>query len=60
MTKTKKDIGSSSSAGEMGNDNRNGAVETCHRDVITDIALLRGGQNMLVSTSRDGVVKLWK
>ncbi|KAI8799791.1 hypothetical protein BJ742DRAFT_686782 [Cladochytrium replicatum] len=31
-----------------------------HLDVITDVALLRAPYTMLLSTSRDGVVKVWK
>nr|XP_002121994.1 phosphoinositide 3-kinase regulatory subunit 4 [Ciona intestinalis] len=35
-------------------------VPSHHFDVITDLAILNVNQNFLVSTSRDGVVKIWK
>lgn len=31
-----------------------------HRDCITDITLCKASQCFMVSSSRDGVVKVWK
>lgn len=31
-----------------------------HHDAITDLAITHAGQNFLISSSRDGVVKVWK
>ncbi|XP_076800524.1 phosphoinositide 3-kinase regulatory subunit 4-like [Clavelina lepadiformis] len=35
-------------------------VPTYHHDVITDLAVFRVSQTYLLSSSRDGVVKIWK
>ncbi|XP_039265322.2 phosphoinositide 3-kinase regulatory subunit 4-like [Styela clava] len=60
VTKAKSAGGSTASAAESGPELRSNGVETCHRDVITDMAMFRVNQTMLVSASRDGVVKIWK
>ena len=31
-----------------------------HRDVILDLAFLQFPQNLIITASRDGVVKVWK
>nr|CAB3264882.1 phosphoinositide 3-kinase regulatory subunit 4 [Phallusia mammillata] len=36
------------------------AVPIHHHDVITDLAMFHVNQKFLISTSRDGVVKIWK
>ena len=36
------------------------AVPLHHHDVITDVALFHVNQTFLVSTARDGIVKVWK
>lgn len=38
------------------------AVDTagCHRDAITSLALGQTSQRLLISSSRDGAVKVWK
>ena len=36
------------------------AVPLHHHDVITDVALFHVNQTFLVSTARDGIVKIWK
>lgn len=45
---------------ESGQELRGGTIETCHHDVITDLAAFKVSQNLLVSASTAGVVKLWK
>jgi len=31
-----------------------------HHDIITDLALCRSTQTLIVTSSRDGMVKVWK
>lgn len=56
----KKSAAGPSSLESASHDTRGRGVETCHHDVITDLATFKVTQNLLVSASTAGVVKLWK
>ena len=38
----------------------NQAAANCHHDAVLSLATISGGSRLLLSCSRDGIIKAWK
>ena len=55
----KKDMGTISSSTSQQKSKRHHDTKSVHQDIITDLKAIEYPQNMLLTSSRNGIVKVW-